>query len=124
MNQDRKNSHPPPTNILEERKRVPPQKDKTVTPKPDINMVGKRVTGVVEGTFEAGYLINVKVNDSDINLRGLVFIPSKVTPITPENDVAPFAKMYHREAKEDMMEKDEDVEAAALLIGFYENPRP
>ncbi|XP_010456356.1 PREDICTED: uncharacterized protein LOC104737793, partial [Camelina sativa] len=61
------------------------------------NLVGKEVSGVVEGSFDAGYLLNVKVKDSDIKLRGLVFIPDRVKPVTPENDVAPLVRMYGRE---------------------------
>ncbi|KAL1201771.1 Protein METABOLIC NETWORK MODULATOR 1 [Cardamine amara subsp. amara] len=97
MNQDTINS-PPTNDLLEKRKRGRPHKDETLlTPKLDINLVGKGVSGVVEGSFDAGYLLNVKVKDNDIKLRGLVFIPGKVTPITSENDVAPLAKMYGRE---------------------------
>jgi len=62
----------------------------------DDEMVGKLVTGVVEGTFNAGYLLNVKVADTDAVLRGLVFIPSQVSPVTVENDVAPNVKMIKR----------------------------
>ncbi|KAK7264488.1 hypothetical protein RJT34_32097 [Clitoria ternatea] len=59
-------------------------------------MVGKVVTGVVEGTFNAGYLLNVKVDNTDTFLRGVVFRPSQVTPVTAENDVAPHARMIER----------------------------
>ncbi|KAG7541957.1 hypothetical protein ISN45_Aa07g019980 [Arabidopsis thaliana x Arabidopsis arenosa] len=98
QNQDTMNSPPPTANDgLAKRKRGRPRKDENSTPKPDTNLVGKAVTGVVEGSFDAGYLLNVKVKDSDTKLRGLVFIPGKVNPITPENDVAPLVKMYERE---------------------------
>ncbi|KAL9325484.1 hypothetical protein ACSQ67_006129 [Phaseolus vulgaris] len=59
-------------------------------------MVGKSVTGVIEGTFNAGYLLNVKVADTDAFLRGLVFVPSQVSPVTVENDLAPHIKMIKR----------------------------
>ncbi|KAJ1427197.1 hypothetical protein SESBI_09859 [Sesbania bispinosa] len=59
-------------------------------------MVGKVVTGVIEGTFNAGYLLNVKVADTDTFFRGLVFLPGQVNPITAENDVAPHVKMIKR----------------------------
>ncbi|MED6146335.1 hypothetical protein PIB30_033538 [Stylosanthes scabra] len=59
-------------------------------------MVGKMVTGVIEGSFSAGYLLNVKVADSDSQLRGLVFLPGQVTPITAQNDVAPQVRMIQR----------------------------
>lgn len=61
-----------------------------------VNMVGRVITGVIDGLFDAGYLVKVKVEDSDIPLRGLVFQPGRFTPITAENDVAPQAKMYRR----------------------------
>ncbi|KAJ4703145.1 AT hook motif-containing protein [Melia azedarach] len=60
------------------------------------DMVGQMVSGVIEGSFDAGYLLNVKVGDTDTQLRGVVFLPGRFTPITAANDVAPNAKMYKR----------------------------
>lgn len=64
----------------------------------DVNhdMVGQVVTGVIEGSFDAGYLLNVKVGDTDAQMRGVVFLPGLFTPITAANDVAPHAKMHTR----------------------------
>ncbi|XP_039060275.1 uncharacterized protein LOC120204226 [Hibiscus syriacus] len=61
-----------------------------------IDMLGQMVSGVVEGSFDAGYLLNVKVADTNVHLRGVVFLPGLVAPITGANDVAPHAKMYKR----------------------------
>ncbi|GAB2211247.1 hypothetical protein Droror1_Dr00016540 [Drosera rotundifolia] len=55
-------------------------------------MVGRAVTGVVESAFDAGYLIAVKVGDT--YMRGVIFQPDKIIPITKENDVAPNVKFY------------------------------
>ena len=60
------------------------------------DMVGQMVSGVIEGSFDAGYLLNVKVGDTDTQLRGVVFLPGRFTPITAANDVAPNARMYRR----------------------------
>ncbi|KAK6268012.1 hypothetical protein QUC31_012172 [Theobroma cacao] len=101
------------------RKRGRPRKDESVqgestpaTPASDIlkkneqsvgtsnpasdEMVGQMVSGVIEGSFDAGYLLNVKVGDTNTHLRGVVFLPGQFTPITAANDVAPHAKMYKR----------------------------
>lgn len=59
-------------------------------------MVGQMVTGVIEGSFDAGYLLNVKLGDTDTLLRGVVFLPGRFTPISAANDVAPHVKMYNR----------------------------
>ncbi|XP_050370376.1 uncharacterized protein LOC126788429 [Argentina anserina] len=59
-------------------------------------MVGRMVSGVIEGSFDAGYLLNVKVEDTDTQLRGVVFLPGKFTPVTAENDIAPNVKMCKR----------------------------
>ncbi|CAH2070185.1 unnamed protein product, partial [Thlaspi arvense] len=63
----------------------------------DEDLIGQVVSGVVEGSFEAGYFLNVKVADTDKQLKGLVFLPDKVTPVTPTTDLFPQAKMYARE---------------------------
>ncbi|KAK8330594.1 hypothetical protein V6Z12_A10G015600 [Gossypium hirsutum] len=60
------------------------------------DMVGQMVSGVIEGSFDAGYLLNVKVGDTNTHLRGVVFLPGRFTPITAANDVAPNVKMYKR----------------------------
>ncbi|XVF27858.1 hypothetical protein REPUB_Repub14bG0145400 [Reevesia pubescens] len=60
------------------------------------DMVGQMVSGVIEGSFDAGYLLDVKVGDTNTHLRGVVFLPGRFTPITAANDVAPHAKMYKR----------------------------
>ncbi|XP_021298628.1 uncharacterized protein LOC110427429 [Herrania umbratica] len=101
------------------RKRGRPRKDESVqgestpaTPASDIlkkneqsvgtsnpasdEIVGQMVSGVIEGSFDAGYLLNVKVGDTNTHLRGVVFLPGRFTPITAANDVAPHAKMYKR----------------------------
>ncbi|XP_057962016.1 uncharacterized protein LOC131153610 isoform X2 [Malania oleifera] len=59
-------------------------------------MVGQFVYGVVEGTFDAGYLLSVRVGNTDTLLRGLVFQEGHFTPVFEANDVAPHAKMYKR----------------------------
>ncbi|KAJ8761863.1 hypothetical protein K2173_005574 [Erythroxylum novogranatense] len=60
------------------------------------DMVGQMVYGVIDGSFDAGYLLKLKVGDSDTYLRGVVFLPGRITPISTANDVAPQAKMYTR----------------------------
>lgn len=110
-----------PADVPMKRKRGRPRKDesllsskkKPTTPEPDsikknkesastsgggVNdvMVGQMVTGVIEGSFDAGYLLNVKLGDTDTLLRGVVFLPGRFTPISAANDVAPHVKMYNR----------------------------
>lgn len=59
-------------------------------------MVGQAVTGVVEATFDSGYLLTVRIGSSNTNLRGVVFKPGHCVPITAENDVAPQVQMIRR----------------------------
>lgn len=61
------------------------------------NMVGQVVTGVIDGVFDAGYLLSVRVGPNNTLLRGLVFQQGHFCPITPMNDVAPHLKMSRRE---------------------------
>lgn len=61
------------------------------------SMVGKPVHGVVDGSFDAGYLVTVRVGDSGTVYRGVVFGPGLSIPLTSENDVAPKVKNTSRD---------------------------
>ncbi|WJX31746.1 hypothetical protein P8452_20144 [Trifolium repens] len=63
---------------------------------PNNSMVGQVVTGVIEAVFDAGFLLSVRVGNSDTTLRGLVFKSGHFVPVCPENDVAPGVPMIHR----------------------------
>lgn len=72
----------------------PRQVDPIRSIKPD--MAGQVVSGVIEGEFDGGYLLTVKVRNSDITLKGVVFKSGQCVPITADNDVAPNIQMIHR----------------------------
>nr|KJB81752.1 hypothetical protein B456_013G160100 [Gossypium raimondii] len=59
-------------------------------------MVGQAVSGVIEAAFDAGYLLTVRVGNSDTTLRGVVFKPGHYVPVSAENDVAPNLQMIRR----------------------------
>lgn len=63
---------------------------------PNDAAVGQVVSGVVEAIFDAGYLLSVRVGNSDTTLRGLVFKTGRFVPVSPENDVAPGVPMIQR----------------------------
>lgn len=87
-------AHPPAPGFEGVRDYQPPQRSEgREGPDP---MVGQTVTGVVESTFDAGYLLNVRIGSSTSNLRGLVFKPGYFMPVTAENDVAPHLQMIGR----------------------------
>ncbi|XP_059664799.1 protein METABOLIC NETWORK MODULATOR 1-like isoform X2 [Cornus florida] len=122
MNQaNEENSLDAPPNIPLKRKRGRPKKDQSINrgesapvppgfeglnrnrpqqvdPIDDGNngMVGQVVTGVVEAAFDAGYLLNVRIGNSNIYLRGVVFKPGHHVPISAGNDVAPHVQMIRR----------------------------
>lgn len=60
------------------------------------SMVGQAVSGVIEATFDAGYLLTVRIGNSTTKLKGVVFKPGHYAPITAENDVAPHLQMIRR----------------------------
>ncbi|KAI7751042.1 hypothetical protein M8C21_032062 [Ambrosia artemisiifolia] len=60
-------------------------------------MMGQVVTGVIDGVFDAGYLISIRIGPNNTILRGLVFKQGHYCPITPANDVMPHLKMCSRE---------------------------
>lgn len=59
-------------------------------------LVGKNCTGVLEGMFDAGYFISVRLENTDTVLRGVVFSPSVAVPLTAVNDVVPGARVSER----------------------------
>lgn len=61
-------------------------------------VVGQVVHGVVDAAFDAGYLLTVKVGNSDYTLRGVVFKPGQYVPVAADNDVAPNIPMIRRNA--------------------------
>jgi hypothetical protein len=67
-------------------------------------MVGQPISGVIEATFEAGFLLSVKVGNSDSMLRGVVFKPGHCDPVSVDNDVAPDVPMIRRNS--DVMHHD------------------
>lgn len=66
-------------------------------PEPEKTFVGQEVRGIVDGSFDAGYLLTVKVGDSPLVLRGLVFAPGLSVPLSKGNDVAPAIKSTARD---------------------------
>ncbi|KAG2333155.1 hypothetical protein Bca4012_017207 [Brassica carinata] len=66
-------------------------------------MVGQQVTGMIEATFEDGFLLSVKVGGSDAMLRGVVFKHGHFHPVSADNDVAPHVPMITRNS--DMVDR-------------------
>ncbi|XP_024530947.1 uncharacterized protein LOC112346370 [Selaginella moellendorffii] len=58
-------------------------------PQVDASLVGQSVHGVLDGSFDAGYILTVRVGETDTILRGVVFGPGLCVPITTANDIAP-----------------------------------
>ncbi|KAL5730794.1 hypothetical protein ACHQM5_003586 [Ranunculus cassubicifolius] len=126
MSQENQISVPaaPVQNVPAKRKRGRPRKDESLggiprrptpkTPKPapvkkipETNnidpisngvdtMLGQAVSGVLDGSFDAGYLVTVKVGNTNTVLRGVVFNPGLVVPISEVNDVASNVKMFKK----------------------------
>ncbi|XP_076901447.1 uncharacterized protein LOC143555855 [Bidens hawaiensis] len=84
--------HPPPcfAPLTRNTPHVDPNND------PTQDMVGQVVTGVVQATFDAGYLLSIRIGNSDTTLTGAVFQPGHAAPITLDNDVTPHAEMIKR----------------------------
>lgn len=57
------------------------------SPMVDDSLIGQQVIGVLEGTFDAGYLLSLKVGNKGTILRGVVF--SDGIPISNEKNVPP-----------------------------------
>ncbi|KAK4803757.1 hypothetical protein SAY86_003574 [Trapa natans] len=57
---------------------------------------GQAVSGFIEAEFDGGYLLTVRVRNSDTILKGVVFSPGCFDPVSLENDVAPNVHMIKR----------------------------
>ncbi|XVF70642.1 hypothetical protein PTKIN_Ptkin11bG0179000 [Pterospermum kingtungense] len=87
------NTHIPPG--FEGVNRNQPRQGNPINDANDV-MVGQAVYGVIETAFDAGYLLTVRVGNSDTTLRGVVFKPGHYVPVSAENDVAPNVQMIRR----------------------------
>ena len=61
------------------------------------SFVGQTVSGVLNGSFDAGFLLTVKVGNTDTVMQGFVFKEGLSTPITEANDIAPNVKFIRRD---------------------------
>ncbi|KMZ58002.1 hypothetical protein ZOSMA_7G00300 [Zostera marina] len=59
-------------------------------------LVGQFVSGVLDGRFDAGYMLTVTVGNTGSVLTGVVFEPGHSVPISAENDIAPNVQMLKR----------------------------
>ncbi|PIN21153.1 hypothetical protein CDL12_06154 [Handroanthus impetiginosus] len=82
---------PIPNDVKKTQEEVNPKDGSTTD-----GMVGSMIYGVIEGSFDAGYLISVRIGNNDTPYRGVVFQPRKFIPVSAANDVAPQAKMCQR----------------------------
>lgn len=59
-------------------------------------MAGQAVSGFLDAEVDGGFLLTVRVRNSDTVLRGIVFKPGHFVPVSAENDVAPNVHMVKR----------------------------
>lgn len=79
-------------------KRIRKRKGESAAPAiVDVALVGQPVTGVLDGSFDAGYLLSVRVGNTNTVLRGVVFGPGLSLPISKMNDVAPTVRHIKRD---------------------------
>ncbi|XP_078437207.1 uncharacterized protein LOC144707835 [Wolffia australiana] len=112
MAQARQDDNPvDPENHTVKRKRGRPRKDEALGSEPSKRIrrpridgeshgadpaIGQVVSGVLDGRFDAGYMLTVQVGGRGRLLRGLVFEPGCSVPVSSANDVAPDVKMFER----------------------------
>ncbi|GLJ30377.1 hypothetical protein SUGI_0601010 [Cryptomeria japonica] len=61
------------------------------------SLIGQTVQGVLDGSFDAGYLITVRIGESDTIFRGVVFGPGLSIPPSKLNDAASNVKQIKRD---------------------------
>lgn len=60
-------------------------------------VVGQAVHGVVDGSFDAGFLVSLRVGESENVYRGVVFGPGLCIPLSENSDVAAKVNASRRE---------------------------
>ncbi|KAJ6825528.1 uncharacterized protein M6B38_376595 [Iris pallida] len=105
---NQQNNPPEPATLPLKRKRGRPRKDEVPGsesgsrtqlgshyPPPTLkqDVVGQQVVGTLDGVFDAGFLITVRVGNDGPLLRGMVFDQRLSVPISKENDIVPDMKM-------------------------------
>ncbi|CAI7904824.1 unnamed protein product [Closterium sp. NIES-54] len=60
--------------------------------------VGQNVQGVLDGTFDAGYFVTIRVGNTNTILRGVVFAPGVAAPLPWPEDAAPRVPKLKRDA--------------------------
>ncbi|PIA27447.1 hypothetical protein AQUCO_07700008v1 [Aquilegia coerulea] len=73
-----------------------PSRSTTLSSNRDDAFLGQAVSGVLDGSFDAGYLVTVKVGGTNTILRGVLFDPGLVHPISEVNDVASNVRMLKK----------------------------
>ncbi|RWV97370.1 hypothetical protein GW17_00039842 [Ensete ventricosum] len=73
---------------------IPAQSNSAATSSHGPNdLLGQAVCGTLDGTFDAGYMLTVRVANGGHVLRGLVFDPRLCVPISADNDIVPLLPM-------------------------------
>ncbi|KAH7446793.1 hypothetical protein KP509_01G076300 [Ceratopteris richardii] len=76
--------------------RIPSEGEGTFSKVPLPSMVGQAVHGIVDGCFDAGYLVSLRMDSSDILYRGVVFGPGLSIPVSKDTDIAKNVKRKRR----------------------------
>lgn len=103
-NNNRNTAKPASTNAVDRQARAKAkprvsQSDQNTAPSGDAKpLVGQSVHGVVDGSFDAGYLVTIRVGATDTVYRGVVFGPGLSIPVNNDNDVTPTLKSNKEDA--------------------------
>lgn len=65
-------------------------------PKLSTNMVGQAVHGVVDSSFDAGFLVSLRMGESEAIYRGVVFGPGLSIPLSKDTDTPKNVKRRRR----------------------------
>ncbi|KAJ0984470.1 hypothetical protein J5N97_002826 [Dioscorea zingiberensis] len=79
-------------------------------------LVGQPVSGYLDGSFDSGYLLTVRVGESGPVFKGMVFVPGQSVPVTAENDIAPHLPMQKRVDVATQMAGEQNQPAASAPI--------
>eukprot|EP00252_Welwitschia_mirabilis_P017008 TRINITY_DN37814_c0_g1_i1.p1 TRINITY_DN37814_c0_g1~~TRINITY_DN37814_c0_g1_i1.p1 ORF type:complete len:188 (-),score=46.60 TRINITY_DN37814_c0_g1_i1:250-813(-) len=79
------------------------------------SLIGQTVNGVIDGSFDAGYLVTVRIENDDSIYRGVIFGPGLSVPPSKITDIAPKVKFTQRDQSVSLVPSENVYEQTSVI---------